>query len=300
MGPEEEIFGRPVGTRRLHSVHSAARAIGAHPKRLRKLLHAAGFINDTDLGKTDDRAVFPADDRLGDFLERARASMSLKEAGVYINAPRVQMQLLVRGGLIAPFAKMGAGELDIAKNDLDAFLERLLADATEATEADRDMLTLPKAAKNACRSVAKVVQLLLERRLVRVRHQSGTVGYMSVLVDPTEVRSFVHLEEKGGLSVRETARRMRWSTNVVLALADLGILPSTTAPNPITRMPQRLISPMGLEEFNRVYIHLHALSRQRRVYHLAVRDELDMAGIRPAFDPIQVPATFYARADLAV
>lgn len=300
MGPEEEIFGRPVGIRRLHSVHSAARAIGAHPKRLRKLLHAAGFISDTDLGKTDDRAVFPADEGLGDFLERARGSMSLKEAGVYINAPRVQMKLLVRDGLIEPFAKTGAGELSIAKSDLDAFLKRLLGDATEATEADGDLLTLPKAAKNACRPVAKVVKLLLERRLVRVRHQPGTVGYMSALVDPSEVRSFVHLEEKGGLSVRETARRMRWSTNVVLALADLGVLPSTTAPNPITRTPQRLISPVGLEEFKRRYIHLHALARERRSYHLAVRDELEATGIRPAFDPMQVPATFYARADLAV
>src|SRR3546814_5063239 len=49
VGPSDHIFSIPVEARRVHSIRSAAQEAGAHPKRLRKLLHAAGYIREADM-----------------------------------------------------------------------------------------------------------------------------------------------------------------------------------------------------------------------------------------------------------
>jgi hypothetical protein len=40
---------------------------------------------------------------------------------------------------------------------------------------------------------------------------------------------------------------------------------------------------------------LFALARQQGRHHMAVEKELDAAGVKPAFDPKTVGATFYQR-----
>lgn len=301
VGPGDEIFGHPVTDRRLWSIHAASLETGAHPKRLRKLLAAGGFIAEDGERQTDDRVVFPADNAASEFLVRVAGAMTLKEAGTYLNAPRVQMRLLLDSGFVRPFVRGGDDIIKdhaFARCDLDAFLGRLRADATEASTADGDLIDIPTGARQARCSAADIVGLLLDRKLTRVRKCQDVSGYMSVLVDPAEIRAQVHRESGSGLSLKQVELKMGWSQDVVRALVEKGHLPSQVVRNPINRLLQRVVSPQDLDAFAASFVSLHGLARERGVHFRRLKMDLETAGTRPALNPAEVSATFYTRADL--
>ncbi|MDW4767101.1 hypothetical protein NQ273_28200, partial [Escherichia coli] len=83
--------------------------------------------------------------------EAAAATLSVRKAGVYLNAPRVQRDRLYRAGLIVPRIKAsehGAAD-QFAPEDLDAFLVRLLDGARPVAAAADGRVTIPQAAKLA-------------------------------------------------------------------------------------------------------------------------------------------------------
>lgn len=300
MGPKETIFGRPIAERRLHSVRSASQAIDVHPKRLRKLLRLGGFLDDSSESVADDLAVFPADARAAAFLSCVENSMPLKAAGEYINAPRVQLFLLHDAGLIEPFVRGGGDIKDHAydRRDLDDFLHHLLADATDLEPGEGNLADIPLAARRARCLATDVVSMLLDRRLKRVRRRPGVEGYMSVLVDPVEIRALSGLAPRPGLSLSEVHSRMGWSRPVATALVDCGLLPSKTIINPVTGMSQRTVDAADLDRFDGEYVSLFALARQRDIHFLALMDGLSRQGVQPVFGIGDVPARFYRRADL--
>ena len=297
VGPGDEIFGGNVTIRRLHSVRSASLETGAHPKRLRKLLHAAGHIPAEALALSDERIVFDADDARG-FLERITETMSLKEAGKYLNAPRPQERHLFEAGHILPFV-MGGTEIlkdhAFAKRDLDAFLDRLLADATALAPGDGGFQPISAAAQKATCSTMKVVELILERKLARIRFHPDVAGYLSVLVDPNEVKGLLYEPKDGSLSLREVEKRLGSSTRVVTALIEHDHLSASTVVNPVTRLKQRVVSEEELGNFMKRFVTLHTLAKETGIYFRKLVDQFSEDGIEPAFDPATMHATFYER-----
>jgi hypothetical protein len=303
MGPGDNIFGVPVAERRRHSIHSAALELGAHPKRLRKLLHIAGLIQDDHAKLAADKVLFSATAAKG-FLKRVGSAMSLREAGDYINAPRVQIHLLHKRGIIQPFTRgrdLRIKDHAFAKRDLDEFLERLYAATAVIPSSDPGLADIPKAARQARCSAADIVKLLLEVRLSRVARRHGEHGYMSMLVAPAEVRQLIHTQkERALLSLRDVEQRMSWSSSVVKGLVDLGHLPSTRLRNPLTRLPHRVVALADLKAFGNQYVSLHGLANEQRRYFRNVKEEIERSGVVPAFDRDAVHATFYRRADLPI
>ncbi|WP_048710268.1 TniQ family protein [Microvirga massiliensis] len=301
VGPGDKIFGQDVTVRRLHSVHSASREIGAHPKRLRKLLHAAGHIAADVLHLSDERIVFDANTTC-EFLNRVSETMSLEQARDYLNAPRPHERLLFEAEYIRPFVAGGTEGVirdhAFARRDLDAFLDRLLADAVPVGLEDRSFLPIPAAAKRACCSAMEIVGLIMDRKLPRVRCRVGVVGYLSVLVDPEEVKPFVSGKDHGGLTLREVERRLGSSTAVVKALTELGHLPSHIVVNPVNRCPQRVVHAEDVDRFMRRFVSLHTLSAETGIHFIRLANMLDDAGIEPAFEPGTVRASFYERRDV--
>lgn len=301
VGPGGEIFGKPITERRLWSVYAASLETGVHVKRLRKMLAEGGIIPENTVGLTNHRVVFPATAAVETFLERASTTMSLKKAGEHINAPRVQITLLYRHGFITPFTR-GAGnhatDPAFTSGDLDEFLSHLKADATELTDADTGLVDIPAAAQSAHCSAADVIRLLLDRRLARVRTTSSLRGYMSILVDPKEIRRLAHRYKKKGLTMQEIARVMKWSGPVIHALIENGWLPSRRVKNPLNNLICTLVDTRDLDSFNAKYVSLSGLARECGRHFLCLKKELKAAGVHPIFDPEMARATFYRRADL--
>lgn len=297
VGRGDEIFGRKIEFRRLHSVHSASLETGAHPKRLRKLLHATGFISTEMLSLTNDAIVFDAEGAR-DFLDSVTGAMSLKQAGEYLNAPRPHERLLFEAGHIQPFVAGGTEVLKdhaFSKRDLDIFLRRLQADATALQPGENDLAPIPAAAKRAACGAMKVVELILDRKLRRIRFHPDVPGYLSVMVDPEEVKGLLFARREGSVSLREVEKRLGSTTNVVIALIEQGHLTASNVVNPVTRMKQRVVSEDELARFLDRYVTLHTLAKETGIYFRKLSDLFKERGLAPVFDPKTVSASFYDR-----
>ncbi|MCB5175918.1 TniQ family protein [Microvirga lenta] len=282
IGPGDEIFGMPVAERRLHSIRTLAQETGEHPKRLRKLLLRHGLIDDDSRALSDDRVVFLAGAAANLALEVSGA-LSLKRAGHYLNAPRVQMALLHEAGLIQPLSGKGS-ELRpmFARAELDCFLARLLADAELVTAPLEGMATIPDAAKRANCSAREIVTAIFEGRLSFVGQRTDTRGYLSVLVDVEEVRAAVRRPDHGSLSLRAVERRLGVHTSAIRGLIEGGHLATEIAVNPVNRCPQTVVTEAEMTRFETETVTLSRLARERQQSREALQRMLAARGIKPA------------------
>ena len=299
VGPGDAVFGEPVQRRVVHSIRSASLEYGIHPKRLRKILQAKGVLGEADEGKTDERAVFPAQINEG-VLKNAAGSLSLTEVETYLNAGRVQARLLMEGGFIRPFVEvkaLKASEKNFAKADLDAFLDKLLAGTVIVRKAPEGSHDIRRAAKRANCGAGEIVRLILDGKLRWVGRLSGIQGYISVLVDLDEVKGHVHGEARCGLTAVEVEKRLRTCTKTVKVLIANGVLPSSTIVNPTNRCPTRVVAVEDVAHFETTYVSLNILAEERGVHFMRLQKMLVAAGISPALGRDVYHATFYRRAD---
>ena len=125
----------------------------------------------------------------------------------------------------------------------------------------------------------------------------GIDGYLSVLVDIDEIRANVRGDDHGGLSLQQVESMMETNDKVVRALTRAGHLKTLTVTNPVNRCPQIVIRPEELARFQKEYVSLFVLAKERGRHFKAVKNALDAAGIEPAFDPEMIGARFYWRSD---
>jgi hypothetical protein len=289
--PGDEVMGRPVASRRLWSVHAAAKATGAHQKRLRKLLAAGGLIPADTADLSNDRIVFQANTAAAEFLSKVADAMPQRIVGQYIGAPRGQMMMLMEEGFLTPFIVGGrSGSIKdhaFAKADTDEFLRKLLLDAVGG---DLDgFADIPTTAKKLTMSAVFIVRLILDRKLKRVRRNPDKHGYMSVMVDPNEVKRFFPVDTAKPISGRQATKLTHWSESVIKMLVFHGHLKGVAERRCVR------IDRQSLAEFTETFVHLHDLATESGIHFLTLRNKLVAAGIRPKFDPKIVKATFYSR-----
>lgn len=301
VGPEDRLFGRPiVEERRFHSLRTAALETGLHPKRLRRILAACGTIPSDHRALTDDRLIFSAPEAAAT-LEKAKHAITEVEAQVYLNAGRVHTRLLVKAGLIVPFA--AAGQESMKDNgfdtrDLNEFLARLTAKAKAVPVPADLMYRIPEAAKRTNCSAMEIVRAILDDRMEWVGQVAGESGYMSVLVDLNEVRGMFRGEHGDNLPLSHVQASLTTTFAVVDRLVRTGILPSQEAISPLNRCPYIAVQKDDLSAFIETYGSLHELARERGVHFLPFKKALMARGIEPAFGKPIIPATFYRRADI--
>jgi hypothetical protein len=198
-------------------------------------------------------------------------------------------------GYIVPFFRSGhadAKDHAFARSDLDEFLRRLLADVDESYS---DLTPIRLAAKRANCSQAEIVELLMQRKLEKVGQDPAQHGYVSVTVDVEEVRQHVAGDHHEALTLREVERTMRWSSAVVSALVDHGFLESRRVINPKNRCPQTVVDKPDLIEFDRNFVSLYQLARERNTPFRKLEKSLEEEEISPAFDLGSVSVKFYRR-----
>lgn len=290
------VFGSPVVERTLHSIWSLSTESGMHPKRLRKLLRAAGIIGDDQMALPSHLVTFdprPAED----LVRRLKGALPLPAAGKYLNAARSQASLLANGRFIKPCvpgARFSANDR-YAIEDLDDFLRQLRHGAHMVRKPKPGQATIPAAAKRACRSAAEIVRLILDRKLSWVGKTAGRQGYLSVLVDLDEIRAKVRGADHGGLTQRDVARVIGTHPKVAGRIIAAGDLKSFVAINPTNRCPQVLVKPEEAAKFSRKYVSLFGSAQEKGMNAKTLKRALDAAGVEPAFKPKKIGATFYLR-----
>jgi hypothetical protein len=299
VGAGDELFGRRFPSRILHSVRTAALESGAHPKRLRKLLAAAGHIA-PDQGKGLDHHVLFDAVSAAPLLRLAVGTVSMVEMADYLGAGRVQTKLLVSAGYITPVVAAngdpaGFGKHAFAKSDLDAFLVRLGARAVPVDDATEYRLPIPQAAKRAHCGAMEVVAMMLDGRLEWIGRLAGEHGYLALLVDVGELRAQVTAAPLPGLPPYKVAKQLKTTWHVVKGLIEVGALPVQRAVNPTTRTPVDIVLYEDLRQFGETYASVVELATTGGVHPFNLKHQLTSAGVEPAFDPAVVKATFYLR-----
>ncbi|WP_454917706.1 TniQ family protein [Xanthobacter sediminis] len=300
IGPGDKLFGRDVPSRKLHSVRSAALEHGLHPKRTRRLLRDGGMIDAASDRLADDRVVVDAGaaDRL---LCGMAGTMSQEAAARHLALSRTHFMLLVKGGVIRPWIAGAQRERNHAfrQVDLEAFRTELLTAVKPGLETSGTCVDIPAAAKRACCSLAQIVRLIIDGRLQSVGVREGVKGLGALVVDVEEVRTLVHGEDHGGLTLRDVERELHTSTRAVRALVRERLLPVEMVKNPVRRQRQPIVRRDALAEFQRQYVSLQALARERGIGHLALKRVLNLEGVLPVRDPNALHLTLYRRADVS-
>lgn len=291
------ILGHAIERRRVHTLHTLAQETAVHPKTLRKHLRAAGLVTEAQMAMSDNNIRIEAD-RAIEIARQLEGTLSLAEAMVHINAPRAQMDVLVKAGLIQPQQRMtGFGAQNrYAIADLDAFIARLARKARKPKRPNK-VCAIPTAAKRCCCSAAEIVRLILDGKLRS--YAGGMRGYMGVMVDPIAVGKALNRPEASGMSLRKAARELATSDDALEALIAGKHLACFVGTNPVNRCPQRLVAVKEIKRFKAKYVSLWALSKERGVYIPTLKTRLDRAGVKPAFDPGKIGARFYRTVDLS-
>ena len=305
VGPGDTLFGRPVEQRRIHSVRTLTKASGLNHKRLRKVLEARAVIGPEMLSMSDNRAWFDA--AAGEAVAaELTEGLTLKQARPYLGVPLTLMSGIIEAGLlrplVAPDAEHQLGEYRFARAELDGFLSCLL-DGVEVVEAPEEgFVTVKNASHAVVQSVPALLAAILDGRLHERRRLSGVHGIAGLLVSHKEVRELFrpdHLSEV--YSAHRLKRLLRTSDRVVAALMRErpggSILATVPAPPELPRA-DRVVPAAVAEAFDREFVSLANLARERGVGNPTINRWLDAWDIAPAFDPKEVRASFYRRADL--
>jgi hypothetical protein len=295
-GAHSRVLGIATPKQTRHSVRTLSLEAGQHPKKLRKVLRAAGVIDDRQMAFSDNNVTFDA--QAGSAAaQSAKRCLYLPAVRDRLNVSRIQADLLIKHRFIQPRDPIAGAYDKYAIDDLDAFLGGLLRGAKTVDRLTAAMDGIPKAAKRAYCSSSDVIRMILERRLAWTGRLRGVRGYRSVLVKIDEVKAAVRGPEHGGVPLRQVGKVLRTHDLVVSALIAGKYLPSFRAVNPATRFMQTLVAPEELARFHKTYVSLHVLAKERKLHHLTMKIELDAAGIQPAFDHEKVRARFYRRSD---
>lgn len=86
-------------------MHTLAKETSVHPKRLRKHLRAAGLVTDAQTAMSDNNIRIDAD-RAIQIARELSSTLSLAEAMKHFNAPRAQMEVLIKTGIVKPQQRM--------------------------------------------------------------------------------------------------------------------------------------------------------------------------------------------------
>ncbi|MBA8878296.1 TniQ family protein [Phyllobacterium myrsinacearum] len=297
LGPGDQLFGKPIPVRKLHSIHTASLETGLHPKRFRKLLQLAGHIGEDSVGVVNDRVLFDAAATQG-FIERVVDSLTFKDAAEYINVPRPHDRGLFESGLIRPLSEIDSSLLSqyvFVKSDLDEFLSQLLSTASDLKDGEQGFMGILQAQRRACCAVSEIVKLIMEKKLSRIRKLSGERGFMSVLVDVDEVKPLVRLKDHGGLSLRKTEKVLGVTTGVLNSLIGNGVLAARSAINPTNRCPQTVVDVTDIEAFRKSYVSLIKLAQETGIHFNPLKKILESSKVPLAFDRNVIGSTFYRR-----
>lgn len=305
VGAGEDLLGRPVERRLIHSVRTLTVESGLNPRRLRKLLEARGLIRPEHKDLPDNRAVFDAD--AGDAIAHELLN-GIPLAGLpdYLGVTKTFASLLVGAGLveatIEPASEHELGEYRFDRAALDLFLEKLLAGAVPVDEAPPGFFSIRRVAAGAQVKFVDVVAALAAGHLTQRRLLTSRSGIGALLLHREEARAhFQPDRSKRDYALYRAADRLKTTERVIAALIRdrPGGPILATCPFVNTRGENSIAIPYdALEAFDRTYVSATNLARELGRHPVSLVRTLASLGVAPCFDEKEIMARFYRRTDI--
>ena len=231
-------------------------------------------------------------------IREARRLWPNRQVRSYLGISHEQLWALADGGLLG---KVERGSFHKANRRFDPMVvEGLLSTimstvARGSTEAG-EWISLSEAAIRFRCGLAAVVGLLLDRSLKNVIHDEEHPGLSGIRVCADETLRKIFGLDSSGVSMRETARRLGTTFEVVSSLLAEGFILYRKIEKP--RATQVFVSEESISEFERIYVSLANLSKAYGVSARRLNSDLARRGIAPAISSRVCGATFFRRAGL--
>ena len=297
VGPGEEVLGRPVEQRRLHSVVTAAEKAGTSWTRTRGVLQAIRDTGAVSYLTPPDRNFWISCEEWDPWLERYGRSLNIKRAAERLGCSFQFFHKIQKTEWITPFISL-PGHVDrYDPEELDPMLASFLDGRPEISARDQDMVEL-FAVQSRCRcSSMSVLELIRTNRLPFVGRQAGAHGLRSLLVRRDEVLDALETEPHEGLASDDARRFLGINTSTLSWLIQQKLLEVERVSHHRTRESMAIIRHDMLCAFLARYETLGRLARveQTQAKHVAAR--LARFGVHP----LPLPEHFsriYLREDL--
>ena len=302
VGPGDVVLGEAVTARRVHSVRTLAVGLGLDARRLRKLLEARGLITPEMRGLADNRVIFDA--AAGEAVVGALTQSIARNAlPACLGVGRGVAAGLVAEGLLTPAVTPDADRRlngrRFLRADLDDLVTRCLDGAAMVDEAPPGFEDLPRAASRAMTTASALLRAVMDRRIRERVRLRGAQGLGALRISSEAARAVLSPDlQNADYAPYRAAQRLKTTDRVIAALIadrpDGPILPSRPMPNNRSAAA-RVIPRDALDAFERDYVSLINLARERGAHHVALAAALRDRGVTPAFDPTIVKATFFRR-----
>jgi hypothetical protein len=300
VGLGTRLFGEPIERRVWHSVRTAAVETGIHPKRLRRLLIAAGHIPPTMAALSDDRVIFPAG-AVADLLEEIRIAFTADDIATHLAITKREVNQLIAANVIKPFDEpepMGRRFPLFRRSDIEALFSTIASAAVPVTESKPHMCDLWTASKRAMCRIDEIFALLASNKLSWVGLKEDTMGLTAILVDFREVRQHTRGTGLEDISLREAKFILKTHQRAIKSLIDLGYLETTLTHSRYNHRAMRAITARSMAEFHRTYVTAMNLARERGMHVGKLIAALKEAGAEPVTTRGNAEIRLYRRKDI--
>ncbi|MEN8951585.1 TniQ family protein [Planktotalea arctica] len=281
LGVGDELLGKAVTERKVHSVLTAARATGVDQRRLRKMLAATGIVREANIGLSDAWEVFdavqakPALDALTDLIDAKAFAAS-------IGATRSQFELLAKCEVISPALKDTKVKAIWDPAEGQALLDSLLLNAVQIQEARHPWVHLPRSAQRLKIEPGPIIKAIQNGRVKLTANHSGRDGYASIFVNHEEVvqtlspplpeaQSIEAFAKAVGINQPSRMRRLVMKRHT----------PSTVLENPTTKAKQHYLTQEDAAAFHSKFMTLRTIAQAYKRSWQSIGAELKTKGVTP-------------------
>ncbi|SDF61196.1 hypothetical protein SAMN04488105_13521, partial [Salipiger thiooxidans] len=219
------VLGKPCVRRRVHSVASAAKEAGLHPKRLRSILEAEGFLQSpSGASRNDGEYLFDAE-LVRPLLINTSMSVCQGRAQRELGISRSQFDVMRKWGFVAPVSETAKAKPRYSVLAIREFRKKILRHAETVAVPEAGQSDLQTAARKVVCSTGEIVTLILSNHLKFVGCLPRQRNFGGLLVDVEEVRAKLAIPPDDGLTKPELQKRLHASYAMVKWLCDEGYLP---------------------------------------------------------------------------
>jgi len=281
IAADEMVLGQKCQRRRIHSLASAQKETGLHPKRLRTLLVEEKFLPKDD-GQIQHGAVGFFDAVAADeFLRKASVSVGQPQAQKVFNISRSQFDVMRKWGFVMPTTIGGNAKPRYSLIELREFRHRLLRNAVPIKHLGPSHADIQTASRKAVCSSGEIMTLILEYQLDCLGYTRGQRSYRNLVVDVDEVMSKLKTTVVEGLTKKELKSLLGVNDCVIKWLCDEGYLPLRKSRSPTSRKTRSVVRQADLDSFSRQYITLRNLAQQTGINSHRLKSMLKQASVAP-------------------
>jgi hypothetical protein len=281
LAPGDDLLGEPVVERRIHSVTTAAQETGIDARRLRKMLEAAGLIDET---LPDNWAVFDAKEAQP-LLDSMVTLVTAKDFIEGMNISRSQFALLVEDEVLNPTLTDADTKFVWDPRDGRAFLDEIMFGAQLLPHAQHGWEHIAIAAQRLKIRPVEIIKAIRDGRIQRVGKNDSFNGYRAVHIYHDEVVMVLGGAESAEMSIEVFSKSAGLANPVYLnRLIKNGHTPATKMRNPKTHALQRYIAKADAIAFRDKFMTLRILAKSRGESWQKMSGALKAANVVP-FSP---------------